>query len=165
MQRFFEAHPDYHRDYYRKNREACKAKRRKSYARRSGKERSYQQTYYAENREKILEKQKTNTKRKEYFKNYYRELKKRVIAAYGGKCECCSIDAFEFLTVDHIEGGGHRERKSSSTGAGFYARLEKLGFPKEKYRLLCMNCNFSIGIYGYCPHKLNKALGYNPVFS
>jgi hypothetical protein len=151
--KFLETHPDYHKNYYRDNPEKCREKRRKSYARHSDKERAYQQKHYKENRETILSKQKTNTNRKEYFKKYYRELKKRVIASYGGQCECCSVDTFEFLTIDHIYGGGHKERKSK-TGAGFYARLEKMGFPKDKYRCLCMNCNFAIGIYGYCPHTI-----------
>ena len=33
------------------------------------------------------------------------------------------------------------------------------GFPKDKYRLLCHNCNQSMGWYGYCPHQKEKACG------
>ena len=38
-------------------------------------------------------------------------------------------------------------------GTGFYAWLMKRGWPKDGYRLLCMNCNFSLGRCGYCPHQ------------
>lgn len=69
------------------------------------------------------------------------EIREIVIAAYGGKCSLCSET--RALTVDHINGGGHFERKHF--GTQFYYRLIKLGFPKDKYRCLCMNCNWEEG--------------------
>ncbi len=82
-------------------------------------------------------------------------LRSEVIYAYGRLCECCGEEHLEFLTIDHKHGGGSKERKSG--GASLYKRLKKLGFPKDKYRCLCMNCNWSLGKWGYCPHnKENK---------
>lgn len=76
--------------------------------------------------------------------------------AYGGKCACCGEDRWEFLTIDHTNGGGAAERKrlgSSGAGPMFCLRLRKRGYPKDEYRLLCMNCNMVRGFRGYCPHE------------
>jgi hypothetical protein len=156
MKKFKEKHPDYwhekNAEFYRNNREQQKKRRKDYYAENSEEQRKYGREYYAENREEILMKQKKSSKRKAYHQRYYRELKQRVITAYGGKCECCSDTHFEFLTIDHTNGGGRQDR-TKHRGAGFYADLEKRGFPKDGYRLLCMNCNFALGIYGHCPHQ------------
>jgi hypothetical protein len=34
--------------------------------------------------------------------------------------------------------------------------LKREGFPKEGYRFLCSNCNHSLGIHGYCPHRRER---------
>jgi hypothetical protein len=82
--------------------------------------------------------------------------KKLVIAGYGGKCECCDEDRSEFLTIDHIFGDGKLERTTTKKGLKLYSWLIKNNFPRDRYRLLCMNCNFSIGKFGYCPHQREK---------
>lgn len=40
-----------------------------------------------------------------------RRMKLEVIEAYGGKCACCGVDNFEFLSIDHINGGGSASPK------------------------------------------------------
>ena len=82
-----------------------------------------------------------------------KNLKQQVIEGYGGKCECCGESNPEFLTVDHINGGGKAHRESTGYGDSHYLWIINHGFPKD-LRLLCMNCNFSIGHYGYCPHQM-----------
>lgn len=79
--------------------------------------------------------------------------KKREIAinAYGGKCACCGESQYEFLAIDHVHGGGQKERKILSTQQ-IVNKVIKLNFPPE-YQLLCHNCNSAKGFYGYCPHK------------
>jgi len=81
-------------------------------------------------------------------------MKAEVVAAYGGYCKCCGESAHEFLTIDHVNGGGSQHRKQ--VGSQFYSWLKRQGFPKEGYRLLCMNCNFAIGKYGSCPHESER---------
>ncbi len=86
----------------------------------------------------------------------HRKLKKAVIEAYGGKCACCGESHSEFLSIDHINGGGAKHRKSLGIlggGTNFYKWLKKEGFPQGEYQLLCHNCNQALGAYGYCPHK------------
>lgn len=79
--------------------------------------------------------------------------RKKIIDAYGGKCECCGETTLEFLEIDHInrDGGEHRRRIGHSN---IYFELLREGFPKDKYRLLCCNCNRAMGARGYCPHQI-----------
>ena len=85
---------------------------------------------------------------------YNRKLKKDIVEGYGGKCVCCGETAVEFLSIDHINGGGKKHREELGGSANrIYVRLRQQDYPKKKYRLLCMNCNTSLGHYGYCPHE------------
>lgn len=99
-------------------------------------------------------------------------LKAETFAAYGNVCTCpgCKETHVEFLSIDHIvpvasgkirvtrrgvRNGERRptpRRASNRTGHGLYRWLKKHGFPPE-FRLLCMNCNWSRGKFGYCPHE------------
>lgn len=88
-------------------------------------------------------------KNPDYYYKYRKEKKGKVINAYGNKCNCCNEDTFEFLTIDHINGGGHQHRKEVKN---IYSWLIKNNFPSG-FRTLCMNCNFALGRYGYCPHQ------------
>ena len=85
------------------------------------------------------------------------DAKLEVIAAYGGRCACCGESHFEFLSVDHINNDGCVERRAGrSHGYTLYRRLKKLGFPKDRYQLLCFNCNLAKGFFGYCPHEKER---------
>lgn len=77
------------------------------------------------------------------------ELRVRVFQHYGMSCACCGESTFEFLTIDHINGGGRKHRKGTGN---FYSQLEKEGFP-EGLQTLCWNCNCAKGIHGICPHQ------------
>lgn len=95
-----------------------------------------------------------------------RKIKMEMIEAYGGKCVCCGESHWEFLSIDHIDGKGGEHRRelklskglSGIPGGGhqFYNHLKRLGWPKENFRLLCMNCNCARGFLGYCPHEREK---------
>lgn len=79
-------------------------------------------------------------------------LKAEVMVIYGGICECCGESNLEFLCIDHVNGGGNKHRDEIGKG-NLYQWLKKMGYP-EGFRVLCHNCNFSMGAYGYCPHQL-----------
>lgn len=57
-----------------------------------------------------------------------------------------------FLALDHIHGGGGKERRTLCSSA-LHARLRKAGWPKDQHQLLCHNCNLAKGFYGRCPHQ------------
>lgn len=84
-------------------------------------------------------------------KNVRIRKKWKVLSHYSDgsmECECCHDNHFEFLTVDHINGDGKTHRKK--VGDVYQWALNN-DFPPG-LRVLCMNCNLSFGIYGYCPH-------------
>lgn len=104
---------------------------------------------------------KSLNKNREKWKNrsqkHFFELKSIVIDYYSNnknKCVCCGENHFEFLTIDHINGGGlaHR-RKIKTTGGGmFYRWLIQNDFPIG-YQVMCWNCNWAKWRYGKCPHQ------------
>lgn len=92
-----------------------------------------------------------------YKKEWSLAIRLEVIQAYGNRCSCCGQDQVEFLTIDHITGGGREHRKQvapSGSSGSFYIWLKKQGYPKSQFGCLCMNCNWAKGIHGICPHKI-----------
>ena len=83
-----------------------------------------------------------------------RHIRERLFAGYGGQCVCCGEKQFEFLALDHVEGGGRQERKTKSTQQIALQAIRE-NFP-SKYRILCHNCNQAIGWYGSCPHEQQR---------
>jgi len=92
---------------------------------------------------------------KEKRRGRAKELRDRVLRAYGSKCCCCGEPEPLFLTVDHKDGKGSEHRRF--TGSQTYRYLEKHGYPKDNYQLLCYNCNCGRQKNGgICPHKTKK---------
>lgn len=59
----------------------------------------------------------------------------------GNKCIKCGYLDWRALQVDHINGGGSKDRKEQ--GTGFWEKVIKSYKSGEgKYQLLCANCNF-----------------------
>lgn len=103
-------------------------------------------------------KRKENPERwREYERRKRLNLKLKILNAYGGKCECCGEDRYEFLAIDHIDGGGNKHKKKikKEEGKNLYYWLLSHDFP-EGFRVLCHNCNQSLGMYGYCPHQKER---------
>ena len=94
------------------------------------------------------------------IENYERIIKNRklIINNLGGKCECCRIDNEEFLSIDHINGGGRKERENFKKYKHYLKMLVNLSINEltSKYRCLCFNCNYALGFWGRCPHTLQK---------
>lgn len=88
-----------------------------------------------------------------YQRQHHAKQKRTIIDYYGGNCVCCGEDTIEFLTVDHINGGGTKHRKRLGGGARLYRWIVKNKFPPG-YQTLCMNCNLGKHLgNGTCPHK------------
>lgn len=89
-------------------------------------------------------------------------LKVQTFEAYGGcSCACCGETGIDFLTIDHIGGGGNRHRQElfggrRGSGYDFYGWLKKQGYPPG-YQVLCFNCNFAKWKLGECPHQVERA--------
>ena|ERR1700722_17206710 len=103
----------------------------------------------------------------ELRENRKQVLRDQVFTAYGNKCTCCGETVREFLSIDRTNGGGTQHRREIGGTEAFYYWLRRHGFPQDEFRLLCMNCNFSFGMYGYCPHNNlpiipSRNIGYRP---
>jgi hypothetical protein len=87
---------------------------------------------------------------------FQRNLRITVIGHYSQglwKCACCGESHIEFLSIDHVNGGGNKHRREIGIHCGgkpFYQWLKRSGYPSG-YRVLCHNCNFASG-HGGCPH-------------
>ena len=99
--------------------------------------------YREKNRDKILLKMKEKRKRERL----------QVIKYYGNKCQCCGESRYEFLAIDHINGGGNKHRKKLKMASIKPEWFIKNNFPKD-FRILCHNCNMANAYYGKCPHQL-----------
>lgn len=75
-----------------------------------------------------------------------------VLAHYGAYCACCGETEEAFLSLDHINGDGAKDRrKIGKAGHAWYLYLVKTGFPTD-IQVLCYNCNLAKGFRGVCPH-------------
>jgi hypothetical protein len=127
----------------------CKECLRKIGVKRSA---NYRKVNYTEYRRKGRE---ASTK-------YYSKIKKILFAGYGDRCACCGEIEPKFLSIDHVNNDGYKERghrhklNSDSYGINLYKKIIGLNFPSQ-YQLLCMNCNFGKRMNnGVCPHNESK---------
>lgn len=61
----------------------------------------------------------------------------------GGLCKLCGESEYEFLTVDHVHRDGALERVTM-TPDQIKARILRDPSVRERYRVLCRNCNDSL---------------------
>jgi hypothetical protein len=98
-----------------------------------------------------------------YGLEYRRQAKLDAIRHYSNGsmvCHCCGESEVDFLNIDHIHGGGTKERKVHKRGGSSFAvYLRTRGFPSG-FRILCYNCNCALAHFSVCPHerKRNVAL-------
>ena len=96
----------------------------------------------------------------QYEKSRVKKYRDMVLGAYGAKCSCCGETRRRFLTVEHLEGDGHQHRARLKQNV--YYDIVKQGFPKDKYGVLCMNCNFAKGRGKQCPHEIERLEAIQP---
>ena len=154
-----EQRTEYRRKWYAEHIEERRKYSREYMARRMKEDEAFRlkakarsKDYAERNREKLRLKERSPEKRA-LNKGYRKALRLQIIAAYGGKCVCCGESQIEFLSIDHIEGRGTGADHRRRVGSTIYSHIRREGFP-DTYRLLCYNCNCSLGFNGYCPHAL-----------
>ncbi len=91
---------------------------------------------------------KYHTKHKERLRKYNEERLQRLKAeAYiilGNKCISCGFTDKRALQIDHINGGGSKERREKPLhGTMKYKRIiENPTYYKDILQILCANCNW-----------------------
>ena len=71
------------------------------------------------------------------YNDRYELAKNKVFAAFGCKCNMCNETDRRVLQLDHVNGGGNKERKKMNSLARYTRALKE----PEKYQILCANCN------------------------
>jgi hypothetical protein len=112
--------------------------------------------YMAEKNKKYreLNPDKYRSHGKKSHDKYKNKMKMLALNHYGGdppKCACCGESHIEFLCLDHIDGGGGKHRRDNNISR-MSVWVVQNNFP-DGFRVLCVNCNHSLGIFGYCPHN------------
>ena len=124
--------------------------------------------YYRENKDRIrVRKRVTEAKRLDFYREMRRrnqskrriQARRLVIGHYSQgtyRCACCGESQYDFLELDHINGGGGRENLQlfggRSVSSALFCWLVTNGFPPG-YQILCANCNRSKGKHGTCVHR------------
>lgn len=65
----------------------------------------------------------------------HNKKRKFIIDKLGGKCIKCGFNDYRALQIDHIHGGGRKERKEVIFNNEYILKH------KDKYQILCANCN------------------------
>src|SRR3990167_5415689 len=109
-------------------------------------------------KERFKEDQRFREKVRLWNRNYARKsnaaLREEMIQAYGSQCVCCGERIKEFLTLEHIFHDGKKHKKEAHGSLiTIYRTLKRLGWPKDRDTILCMNCNFATRFSRPCPHK------------
>jgi hypothetical protein len=123
--------------------------------------------------EKSINIMKNGTKQQQYLFKYRQKLKFDVFSHYSIngiiKCSCpnCNETNINKLCLDHIDGGGEKHRKhlgKSARGNRMYNWAKNNNYP-SMFRILCANCNKSLGNRGYCPHDNITGDIHPPLFA
>lgn len=94
-------------------------------------------------------------RRRERARGRLLETRQAVLKMYGESCACCGETEFAFLTVDHKNNDGWKERKPNGknfTSAEMICR-NLLKKKRKDIQILCYNCNCAKQRMGYCPHR------------
>ena len=91
--------------------------------------------------------------RSERGRGRLQELRQLVLDRYGRECACCGEKEEGFLTIDHKNNDGWKERVHGAHSGEMMGRSLVFGPKREDIQILCYNCNCAKARLGYCPHR------------
>lgn len=77
---------------------------------------------------------------RQIHKNKIIKLRQQLLDIYGHKCAICGQSEFNFLTLDHINNDGAKEKRIVPQNHSILRKAIKEK-DSSKYQILCMNCN------------------------
>lgn len=89
-------------------------------------------------------------------------LRLELIERYGGHCVCCGVTDYRWLSLDHINKDGGKERKGQKVNAANRLALLHAQPKRNDLQLLCYNCHLAKDFFGLCPHKDPDSKSYIP---
>ena len=98
----------------------------------SSKRTLWQRKYRLNNLDKVRESQK----------RYHAKNREKLFSALGATCKNCGFSDIRALQIDHINGGGIKERRTINTKDFHRVVLKSVINNENKYQLLCANCNW-----------------------
>ena len=78
-----------------------------------------------------------NKKQPIKYNDRYELAKNKVFQVFGRLCNKCGETDSRVMQLDHVNGGGTKERKKMNSLARYTRALKE----PEKYQILCANCN------------------------
>lgn len=81
----------------------------------------------------------------------YEQVRNEIMDLLEGRCVCCHTSHRIFLQIDHVNGGGRKER--IATGSNNRTILKKIKDGSKEYQLLCANCHAAKTVQLNCPCK------------
>lgn len=90
------------------------------------------------------------------------------LKAFDFKCSCCGENDIRFLTLDHVQNDGYKDRSDNNSSDNLFIlrRAKDQGYDKTKYDCLCYNCNCGKQRNnGVCPHRTKDKEEYIRLYS
>lgn len=84
--------------------------------------------------------QENPKKYREMARDWKKKRRRRLLKMYGERCILCGFSDSRALTLDHINGDGNIERRKYGEWGVYRKALAK--YQPQRYRTLCMNCQF-----------------------
>jgi hypothetical protein len=126
------------RDYQKKDglcsicRECKRKQQTTSYSKNKRKISKFSKKYYIKYKERYLTR----------YKEKYKDTMRTIFSLLGNKCNRCGQSDKRVLQIDHVNGGGSRERKLKGSTYIYYDDIiTSIKENEGSFQLLCSNCN------------------------
>ena len=134
---------EYDRRYYREHKKEISVRVKAFYYSHRKEIAAYGKKYYDQNKDRLKDVWNTRQRKRyllhrdsmlEWQRIHHQRMRIEILELLGGCfCKECGFSDWRALQIDHIEGGGHEERKKQK---------EIVKKNPERYQVLCANCNW-----------------------
>jgi hypothetical protein len=95
------------------------------------------ESYYQKNKSWLCARQRILNRR------HRAKVKTELFGVLGGECAICGFTDIRALQIDHINGGGKKEKyRLHGRQMLYFSILEKIKIGSKEYQILCANCNW-----------------------